>query len=133
MAVWLVELQGQTYDLEELANVFTTPDLLILREGDAFLLKSSAFDALADTDVYAKAKAFMPSLNGIASVYATGYRNVGMSGAVISIDADGTRRRSIYVSVKAGDIRLKGCTKSQVRPRIPHETDEAKPSATPPI
>ena len=48
----------------------------------------------------------MPSLNGIASVYVTGYRNVGMSGGIISIDAGGTRKRYIYEAVTE-EIRLK--------------------------
>ena len=45
-------------------------------------------------------------LIGIASVYVTGYRNVGMSGGIISIDAGGTRKRYIYEAVTE-EIRLK--------------------------
>jgi hypothetical protein len=83
MGEWLVELRGPVFDLRDLADLFTTPDLLVVQEGEEFRLKSTAFDALASEDeVYAKAKSLMPSLNGIASVYVTGYRNVGMSGGI---------------------------------------------------
>lgn len=107
MGEWLVELRGHVFDLRDLADLFTTPDLLVVQEGEEFRLKSTAFDALAsEDDVYAKAKALMPSLNGIASVYVTGYRNVGISGGIISIDAGGTRKRYIYEAVTE-EIRLK--------------------------
>jgi len=107
MGEWLVELRGHVFDLRDLADLFTTPDLLVVREGEEFCLKSTAFDALAsEDDVYAKAKSLMPSLNGIASVYVTGYRNVGISGGIISIDAGGTRKRYIYEAVTE-EIRLK--------------------------
>ena len=129
MADWLVELRGHTFDLEDLANLFTTPDLLILKEGEEFLLKSTAFDALANADeVYAKAKSLMPSLNGIASVYVAGYRNVGMSGVVVSIDAGGTRKRHIYLSVDAGDFRIRGSADvagDVVAPKGPTPADAA--------
>ena len=128
MGEWLVELRGHVFDLRGLADLFTTPDLLVVQEGEEFRLKSTAFDALASEDeVYAKSKSLMPSLNGIASVYVTGYRNVGMSGGIISTDAGGTRKRYIYEAI-TDEIRFKDSVDAAggvAVPKGPTEADAA--------
>jgi hypothetical protein len=97
MVGWLVELRGHEFDLRSLANLFTTDDCLIFEEVGEFRLKSSAFDGLgSNAEVFATARSLMVDLNGIASVYECGYRNVNLARGIISIAADGTRKRSIF-------------------------------------
>ena len=100
MAEWLVELRGHEFDLKTLAVVFTTNDCLIFEEGGEFRLKSNEFDDLGgDAEVYERAKSLMVDINGITNVYEHGYRNVNPSGGIISVGADGTRKRYIHVAV----------------------------------
>ncbi len=100
MAEWLVELRGHEFDLKILADLFTTDGCLIFEESGEFRLKSDAFDALgSDAEVYERAKSLMVDINGIARVYEHGYRNVNPSGGIISVGADGTRKRYIHVAV----------------------------------
>jgi hypothetical protein len=47
---WIVELSGDTSDLDELSKVFTTPDLCIQKDGEKFLLKSENFRSCASPD-----------------------------------------------------------------------------------
>jgi hypothetical protein len=106
MAEWLVELRGHEFDLRSLANLFTTDDCLVFEEAEEFRLKAKAFDALSsDAEVFAKTKSLTVELNGIASVYTCGYRNVSLAGGIISVAADGTRKRSIFEAVTDG-LRL---------------------------
>jgi hypothetical protein len=108
MAEWLVELRGHIFDLEHLAALFTTPLLLVVREGDEFRLKSTEFDALGTSEeVHAKAEQLMITLNGIASVYADHYRNVEISGGLVCIDADGAKKRYVLAAA-CGSFRMKG-------------------------
>src|SRR4051794_5178062 len=100
MSEWMLELRGHVFDLKSLSDLFTMPDCLVIEEGGDYRLKSTAFDALAnDAEVYEKAKALMPEINGAAGIYHQGYRNVQLSGGVISVSDDGTRKRYIYEAV----------------------------------
>jgi hypothetical protein len=100
MAEWIVELRGHVFDLEALADLFPAPDCHVFAEGGDYRLKSTLFNALADdAEVYAKAKCLMPTINGLASVFHPGYRNVTLSGGIASVDADGTRKRFIHESL----------------------------------
>ena len=40
---WIIQLSGDSSDLEELSKVFTSPDLCIQKDGENFLLKSENF------------------------------------------------------------------------------------------
>jgi hypothetical protein len=41
---WIVDLSGDTSDLDELSKVFTSPDLCIQKDGEKFQLKSTNFN-----------------------------------------------------------------------------------------
>jgi hypothetical protein len=62
-------------------------------------------DLSSDGEVFAKARSLIVDLNGIASVYECGYKNVNLAGGIISVSADGTRKRAIFEAVSDG-LRL---------------------------
>jgi hypothetical protein len=47
---WVVQLSGDSGDLEELSKVFTTPELCISKDKDNFLLKSEEFRSCSSPD-----------------------------------------------------------------------------------
>src|SRR5262249_25797375 len=93
-----------------------------------FGLKSTAFDGLGSEDeVYSRAKSLMPTVNGIASMCEPGFRNVGLAGGVVLIDAVGNRSRYVYAATSDA-VRMGGSADAAggvVAPRGPTPADAA--------
>ena len=72
MAEWLVEVQGDPADLEELAEQFESPRLSVRKEGESYYLRSSEdFDGLSDaSQVLTQATELLLLLSGAANLYA---------------------------------------------------------------
>ena len=103
MQEYLIELRGHKFDLENLAKLLTADDFAVIKEGEEFRLKCTAFNSLTNEDmVFAAAKSLLPSVNGVGFIYADGFRAVELSGGVIAIDGQGTRKRYVYESVHQG-------------------------------
>jgi hypothetical protein len=112
MAEWLVEVQGDPADLEELADQFESPRLSIRKEGESYYLRSSEdFDGLSNaSDVHTQATEQLVLLSGVANLYAGAGETV-TPGVVIWQRDDGTRDRFVFV---AATVRAR----SKVRARL---------------
>jgi hypothetical protein len=111
MAEWLVEVQGDPADLEELADQFESPRLSVRKEGESYYLRSSEdFDGLSNaSDVRTQATELLVLLSGVANLYAGAGETV-TPGVVIWQRDDGTRDR-----FQLGKATLRARSKVRVR------------------
>ena len=107
MAEWLVELQGDPADLEELADQFASPRLSVRKEGESYYLRSSEdFDGLSDaSQVRTQARKLLPLLSGAANLYAGAGETV-TPGVVIWQRDDGPPDQFIPMGVAT--VRARG-------------------------
>jgi len=96
MAEWLVEVQGDPADLEELADQFESPRLSVRKEGESYYLRSSEdFDGLSNASaVRTQATELLLLLSGVANLYAGAGETVTPD-VVIRQRDDGTRDRFV--------------------------------------
>ena len=108
MAEWLVELQGDPADLEELADLFESPRLSVRKEGESYYLRSSEdFDGLSDaSQVRTQATELLLLLSGAANLYAGAGETV-TPGVVIWQRDDGTQDPFIPMGVATVRARAK--------------------------
>ena len=99
MAEWLVELQGDPADLEELADQFASPRLSVRKEGESYYLRSSeAFDGLSDaSQVHTLATELLLLLSAAANLYAGAGETVTPSVVIWQRD-DGSRDRFVLAA-----------------------------------
>ena len=108
MAEWAVELKGDKFDLEELPKEFHSPDLLVVREGDRYLLRSDQFACYSsESDIYSRAVILLERINGTMKIRMSNFINVGIE-ALISIDDQGVPHRHYRLHLEGGHIRIKG-------------------------
>ena len=106
MAEWLVEVQGDPADLEELADQFESPRLSVRKEGESYYLRSSKdFDGLSDaSEVRTRATELLLLLSGVANLYAGAGETV-TPGVVIWQRDDGTRDQ--FIALEEATIRVR--------------------------
>ena len=76
--VWL---EGHPVDLQALANLLSSGDTRVLREGDQFYLTSTDIENPPDgVKPYIVAKGLLPAINGLARVASPDFRPVELSG-----------------------------------------------------
>ncbi len=103
---WRVRLKGEAMDLEDLAGMFTSPDLRVVREGNDFFLESATFGPLGDSAaVHEAARAILPILNGVAKVKQHRFRDVEVDVYVIEFPEGGGRKHAI---VTGGSVTPRG-------------------------
>ena len=108
MAEWLVEVQGDPADLEELADQFESPRLSVRKEGESYYLRSSEdFDGLSDAnDVCTRATERLLLLSGAANLYAGAGETV-TPGVVIWQRDDGTQDQFVALGMATVRARSK--------------------------
>jgi hypothetical protein len=108
MAEWLVEVQGDPADLEELAGQFESPRLSVRKEGESYYLRSSAdFDGLSDaSDVRTRATELLLLLSGVANLYAGAGETV-TPGVVLWQRDDGTQDQFVALGMATVRARSK--------------------------
>lgn len=98
MSQWMVQLQGQEFELDTLTRLFSLPRLSIIKEEDNYLLKSDSFSALTDAhEVYKCALNMLPLINGAGGLQFEGFQRVGID-VVVEVKEDGTRSSIGYMS-----------------------------------
>ncbi len=107
MAKWLVSLQGDSVDLQELADEFRSPHLSVRKEQDGYFLRSSQyFDTLTDAEkVRARALELLPLLLGSIKLRAGSTESVRLGSLIIRVGEDGRHHK--HVQVGALRIRTK--------------------------
>jgi hypothetical protein len=94
MKEWLVRLEGNMFDLQELPVLFSSPKATVLEEDGNYYLKSTDFNSLTDAgDVLATANRLLQILNGAAALHLENFLAVQIHPSVIGIDQDGERHR----------------------------------------
>ena len=89
---WFVELLGDPYDLEDLSNVCKSKELMVEKDEESFILKSTEFNNLNDgLEVHKKAMELVALING-ASVVVLGLRSpLRASRSLIMVDDEGKK------------------------------------------
>ena len=103
MGEWLVRLEGDKFDLEELVDHFTSADWNVKRDEDGYYyLKSSDFNDMIDShEVHERALELIGIMNGAASHHSGGgFRPVEFDG-LTEIDADDRRHNYVFLSAVA--------------------------------
>lgn len=109
---WVVTLSGDVYTLEELSKVFSSSDISIQKEQDAFVLRSRDFaDLISDDQVRDHATEILTSLNGAAKL-ALGSCSPIVIEDISKIRDDGTRH--VYVSATSSVVVSATCSVSLI-------------------
>lgn len=112
MPNWSVQLVGNKFDLEDLSQWFTTPDLQVVKELDGFYLRSNRFETIEEAEqVKVLAQEMLQRLVGAAKLFRPNFMSVGL-GAIIRQEDDGQRycyvflSSSIVVRSKTSSVKL---------------------------
>ena len=97
MRKWLVRLSGSSLPLQILKAAFG-PRGCVLQDDTMYYLTSPRFAAMSDPQaVYTAAGEILDHMNGIAAMFAVGYRPVEIQGEIVQID-EGVRRQHVVVA-----------------------------------
>jgi len=124
---WFVKLLGNKDDLEDLSKVCNSPELIIRKEEDYFILESKDFEKLENhTDVYHKACEIVVLINGATTIALRNKEPLRIEN-VIKVDDEG--RKNFYsfssVNITLPRIRCNLTIKSQNGKNV--EFNEAAP------
>lgn len=102
---WLVEMQGDKSDLQDLGKSLSSPELCITKDGDNFVLKSTRFERFTNVDdVRSMACELLSLINGAAKL-ALDMRERLTIRAIVRVKDDDTRSTFICLS---NDITVRG-------------------------
>lgn len=98
----LIQLTGETLDLEEIKRSLRTSDWKIIKETDGYYLTSDFLTAINDhKEIESKAKQFIDILNGAINLFYGNHKRIE-TGSIIQIDENG--KKSKFVSM-TGSIK----------------------------
>jgi hypothetical protein len=101
MAEWHVNLQGDDFDLAELAARFASQDFLIQREGTAYYLMADELNTLEDPrEVLDAAERILLPLNGLAKLMLSTRRPLSV-GSLYQVEGDGKNRHYLLAESPA--------------------------------
>ena len=93
---WEIRISGDPLDLRMLENACNGPDLTIIKHGDEYLLSSTEFEALNESEkIRKKALEFLEFINGAARLLLDLRRPLEMD-ALYRRHADGRRDTNIF-------------------------------------
>ena len=102
---WRVQLSGDKSDLEELAKSLNSDELKIWEDNGKFILSSSDFDSLNDSqDVRDNAEIKLNYINGCSKLKQSFQQPITIDG-IESLSQDG--KRNIYISVPTARLVLR--------------------------
>jgi len=97
MPKWLVGLEGEKFDLEDLPSLLCSPEHTVIEEDGLYYLESSDFDSLGSADeVREHAIAIIKMLNGAMKLHTPSFRGV-YAGGVTMLEEDGRRHHYLYL------------------------------------
>jgi len=122
---WLVRLQGERFDLDDLPPLVCSPEHTVIEEDGSYYLKSSDFDSLRSADeVRERALAIVEMLNGAMKLHVPDFRGVNEAGVTL-IEEDGRRHHYVYLE---SSITLR----SKVSANITATGSDGTPQVAPP-
>jgi hypothetical protein len=102
-----VELTGHTFDLEELPQLLTAPELRVIEEEGRYLLEAEQFETLTEgAAVHAAAKALLPRINGIAKLRQRSFNDVDV-GPIREQDDQGKTAHHVVVTATTVELRTR--------------------------
>ncbi|MBA4141066.1 MAG: hypothetical protein H0X70_11315 [Segetibacter sp.] len=108
MTKTLIELVGETLDIEDLKCSLGASPWQIIKDSDVFYLTSEILNKFDDTnEVISTGKIFLDLLNGTANIVYINHKNV-TTGSVIKIDENGKRAIHVFVEPLILGSRLGG-------------------------
>jgi hypothetical protein len=97
MPEWLVRLEGEKFDLEDLPSLLRSPENTVIEEDGSYYLKSSQFKSLGSADeVRERAIDMIEKLNGAVQLHIPSFRGVS-EGGVTMIEEGGRRHHYVYL------------------------------------
>jgi len=100
LARWLIELEGENFDLEEFSYWFPDGEICAMADNGSTYLTGPGFDALVDAGaVHVAALAALDECFAIVSLLQSNVRRPNI-GAVVREEDDGSRRRCVFGSAK---------------------------------
>ena len=101
-ARWRVRLKGEAFDLEELVELITSPDLRVVMAGADFLLESATFERLGRSVGRPEEaqQRIVPRLNGAGKLKRRGFRDVDVDGHLIESMAGGEETKELVLGGK---------------------------------
>jgi len=125
MPEWLVRLEGEKFDLEDLPSLLGSPENTVIEEDGSYYLKSSQFKSLGSADeVREHAIDMIKKLNGVVKLHIPSFRGVSEAG-VTMIEEGGRRHHYVYLE---GSIKLR----SKVSANLTVTKTDDKPQTAPP-
>jgi hypothetical protein len=107
MPQWHVRINGDDFDLSQLAASLSSDDLRIQKEDDGYVLTSNSLDNFDDPHgVKQAAESVISSLNGIMRLVLKASRPLSMSSCYL---ADTEGRKHHYLMAEAGSLVMRGC------------------------
>src|SRR4051794_37106846 len=90
MPDWLIQLQGDPFDLQALAFFVQGDDLAVEQRSEDYYLRSAKLRGLGtDREAFTRAEPLVELLNGAATLSIGGHSPVGIGG-IIQVAADGS-------------------------------------------
>ena len=134
MANWSVQITGDKFDLEDLPDWFSRPDLHVVAESDGYYLRSSRFASAQDANEVRKlAQELTERMVGAAKLFCPNFQNIEL-GAIIDHEEDDRKHVHVFVS---GTFTLRSKIKATVsigskasEPQIPKPSLWASIAAT---
>jgi hypothetical protein len=109
MTPWRARLSGETFDLEILPTLFSSPDLRVVDDGDqGYFLEAVTLETKPDhMAVFEEAQRLLPLLNGAARLHSSSHRDVSLSGQVVEPNADGEPKRHHMIIASTVQMRTR--------------------------
>ncbi|MFJ3777548.1 hypothetical protein ACIPX0_38240 [Streptomyces sp. NPDC090075] len=103
------KLEGHTFDLDALVELFRSGDPKVSKEDDGYYLGSSELDGLMDDggQLVAAATRLLQKVTGVARILDSSFRPVSLPGTFVEDNGDGGGRRHHVVLAATAEARSK--------------------------
>ena len=123
---WEIRISGDPLDLRMLENACNGLNLTIIKHGDEYLLSSTEFEALNESEkIREKALEFLEFINGAAKLLLDSRNPIEMD-ALYRRHADG--RRDTYIFTEPAEVHFRGIAPSITVSRLDGSTETYHPA-----
>lgn len=103
---YLIELNGDNLDIENLAAKLKTNEWRIIQEAKIYFLTSDVINKLSETsDIMSKTEEFLKILNGSAKIFDNSHKKI-TTGSLTRIDENGNKSVTNFLAIPTG-IRVR--------------------------
>ena len=106
MTHWMIELEGERFDIRELLSLNSSSDINITEENGRFYLRADEFDSYSEArDVLNRGIEILRVINGIAQLEITNWENVEVRGLAHD-EVNSTRTQFLFPDPIRGRSRV---------------------------